>query len=109
MNLQCHACGKKFRSALAEARHRHNFPALCNTNSRRWLEFQAEIAQDQVAKMKKALVRIGEPKAFFRPTSRVDPEAYARMIFADMIVAGRDFDSAEAEAERKTQDRYATR
>lgn len=27
--LFCSACGKTFRSALEEARHRHNFPALC--------------------------------------------------------------------------------
>lgn len=26
--LAC-SCGKRFRSAIAEARHRHNFPALC--------------------------------------------------------------------------------
>lgn len=30
--LSCHACGKTFRSAIAEARHRHNWPALCTRN-----------------------------------------------------------------------------
>lgn len=29
MNLQCHICGMKFRTMLAEAKHRHNFPMLC--------------------------------------------------------------------------------
>lgn len=28
----CHACGKIFWSAIAEARHRHNFPVLCTRN-----------------------------------------------------------------------------
>lgn len=28
----CFACGSKFRSAISEARHRHNFPVLCKRN-----------------------------------------------------------------------------
>jgi hypothetical protein len=27
--LHCHLCGMTFRSAMAEARHRHNAPMLC--------------------------------------------------------------------------------
>lgn len=27
--LSC-SCGKRFRTAIGEARHRHNFPAYCN-------------------------------------------------------------------------------
>ena len=34
MSDTCHACGKRFYSALAEARHRHNFPVLCTRNKR---------------------------------------------------------------------------
>ncbi len=34
MQLECHACGARFRSMTAEARHRHNFPALCKRNKR---------------------------------------------------------------------------
>lgn len=34
MTLECHACGKRFRSMLAEARHRHNFPAMCRRGKR---------------------------------------------------------------------------
>ena len=34
MNLGCHACGATFRTAIAEARHRHNFPTLCKRNKR---------------------------------------------------------------------------
>lgn len=34
MQLECFACGKRFRSAIAEAKHRHNFPALCTRNKR---------------------------------------------------------------------------
>ena len=44
MNLmQCHACGKTFRSMSAEAKHRHNFPALCNKSSKTWKRFQTEL------------------------------------------------------------------
>lgn len=34
MSLECHACGARFRSAIAEARHRHNWPAYCKRNKR---------------------------------------------------------------------------
>lgn len=38
MNYTCQACGHRSRSAIAEARHRHNFPAMCKRNARfaRW-------------------------------------------------------------------------
>ena len=44
MNLSCPACGKRFRSASAEARHRHNFPAFCRRNKRflAWLKSTQE-------------------------------------------------------------------
>ena len=44
MTLHCFACGKRFRSMTAEARHRHNFPVYCNKNTAAWKRFQAEIA-----------------------------------------------------------------
>ena len=44
MNLQCHACGKRFRSMIAEARHRHNFPVLC-TRNKRFAAFVAETSK----------------------------------------------------------------
>lgn len=31
---QCNLCGMKFRSATAEAKHRHNVPALCSRRGR---------------------------------------------------------------------------
>lgn len=36
----CSACGKRFYSMSGEARHRHNFPALCTRNARfaRWAD-----------------------------------------------------------------------
>lgn len=42
--MHCHACGTAFRSAVAEARHRHNFPALCNKKSAAWKRFKTEQA-----------------------------------------------------------------
>lgn len=41
MQLECHACGKRFRSMITEARHRHNFPVLCARN-KRFAAFVAE-------------------------------------------------------------------
>jgi hypothetical protein len=32
--MQCPACGKRFYSYGAEARHRHNFPTLCIRNKK---------------------------------------------------------------------------
>lgn len=44
MNLECTACGKRFRSMSAEAKHRHNFPALCKRN-KRFREWEKMIAE----------------------------------------------------------------
>ena len=44
--MHCHVCGKTFRTMNAEAKHRHNFPALCNTKSRRWKEFHEELENE---------------------------------------------------------------
>ena len=35
---ECTACGKVFRTPIAEAQHRHNFPVMCKRNARfrRW-------------------------------------------------------------------------
>lgn len=38
---QCYACGMKFRSYAADARHRHNWPALCKRNK----QFAAHMAK----------------------------------------------------------------
>lgn len=40
-HLECFACGSKFRSMIAEAKHRHNFPAMCKRN-KRFAKFVAE-------------------------------------------------------------------
>ena len=42
-DLSCSACGTKFRTVIAEARHRHNFPALCKRNAR-FRRFEREIS-----------------------------------------------------------------
>lgn len=39
--LSCWVCGMKFRSMSAEAKHRHNFPALCKRN-KRFIAWQKE-------------------------------------------------------------------
>lgn len=53
-----------------------------------------------------ALERIAEPKAFFVGTSKVDPEAFARMVFAEQILKGESVQDAEAVAELLTRNRY---
>lgn len=45
MKLECWVCGMKFRSLTAEARHRHNFPALCKRN-RRFRAWEAATAKE---------------------------------------------------------------
>lgn len=41
-------CGKGFRSMIAEAKHRHNFPALCNKDGlRRFYAQEAERKPDR--------------------------------------------------------------
>lgn len=45
MDLSCVACGARFRSMGAEAKHRHNFPALCRRNKQfaRWVKEVKEV------------------------------------------------------------------
>jgi hypothetical protein len=45
MHLHCTACGKRFSSYGAEARHRHNFPVYCSRNKRfkQWEEEMAKL------------------------------------------------------------------
>jgi len=55
MNLSCFACGARFRSMGAEARHRHNFPAMCKRNKRfaKFLEEnEREAARKRVAEFR---------------------------------------------------------
>lgn len=47
MNDSCHACGARFRSMVAEARHRHNWPVLCKRN-KRFAQFIAENEKRQI-------------------------------------------------------------
>lgn len=49
MNLSCTACGKTFRSMIAEARHRHSFPVLCKRN-KRFQKWEAEVREQKEAK-----------------------------------------------------------
>lgn len=44
--MSCHACGTTFRSSIAEARHRHNFPVLCKRN-KHFARFQEEVARQR--------------------------------------------------------------
>lgn len=64
---------------------------------------------EEVEKLKAALKRIAEPEAFYVATSHIDPEAYARMMFAEYILAGFEVESAVRMAEQSARDRYPLR
>lgn len=57
INLVCHACGKKFRSLLSEAKRRHNFPLMCDRMSIEWANFERANAAE---KLREACERIGD-------------------------------------------------
>ena len=44
--LECHACGARFRTALQEAFHRHNFPAFCRRGTR-FKAWEKAVAKDK--------------------------------------------------------------
>lgn len=58
--------------------------------------------------LKAALERIAKPEAFYVATS-IDPEAYARMIYADCILNDMTLEAARAKAEYETRQRYDLR
>lgn len=65
-----------------------------------------EQQQAEIERLREALTRIETPMAFHVPTAHVDPEAYARMIFAEQVGRGKSVKDAETIAEKKTRARY---
>jgi hypothetical protein len=61
---------------------------------------------DKIAHLTAALVRVATPEAFYVATSNVDPEAFARMVFAQAILEDHTLESATAKAEFETRQRY---
>lgn len=47
--MECFVCGKRFRSLALESVHRHNFPAMCNQNSKMFKEWmkKRELEKDK--------------------------------------------------------------
>lgn len=60
-----------------------------------------------VAHLRAALLRIATPQAFYVATSNVDPESFARMIFAQAILDGLTLEEAERKTEFETRKRYS--
>lgn len=60
----------------------------------------------QVETLEAGLKRIATPEAFYVATSHVDPETYARMIYADKVLAGINPKEADTETEAETHKRY---
>lgn len=66
-------------------------------------------AKEEIERLRGALERIQIPMAFYVATSRVDPEAYARMVYAAAVLEGQSLPDADNFAETKTIARYAQR
>ena len=66
-----------------------------------------EDAADEIERLRAALDRIAEPEAFYVATARVDPEAFARMIYAGgAVLPSVDLVKLEKSVEATTRDRY---
>lgn len=63
--------------------------------------------QERIEHYEEALRRISMPIAFHLPTSKVDPESYARMIYAEAVLDGLTLERASQKAEYETRRRYA--
>lgn len=64
---------------------------------------------EQVAHLRAAMERIATPEAFYVATSHVDPEAFARMTFAQCILDGYTLKAAAEKTEYETRQRYPLR
>lgn len=62
---------------------------------------------EHIAHLNNALARIANPNAFYVATSKVDPEVYARMVFAQCILDGYTLEAASAKTAYDTRERYA--
>lgn len=62
--------------------------------------------QAENERLREALKRITTPLAFYMATSDVDPEVFARMVYAYKVRGGMSLKQAEKETEAETQERY---
>lgn len=63
-------------------------------------------AADEIERLQAALARIARPEALFVATSKVDPEAYARMLFAQQVLDGGGVAEITQAVEAATRARY---
>ena len=64
---------------------------------------------ENVAHLRAAITRIATPEAFYVATSKVDPEAFARMTYAQCILDGYTLEAATKKTEYETRQRYPLR
>lgn len=62
--------------------------------------------RSEAERLRAGLQRIATPSAFYVGTCHVDPEAFARMIYAEKVLAGLDLELADKETEAETKGRY---
>lgn len=67
---------------------------------------RADDAEAENARMREALKRVSAPEAFYVATSNVDPEAYARMVYAQAVLDGLILERAQQKAEFEVRQRY---
>ncbi|WP_306150691.1 hypothetical protein [Roseovarius sp. MMSF_3281] len=61
---------------------------------------------EKVKHLRAALLRIATPEAFYVATAHVDPETFARMVYAEAILDGLVLERAEQKAKFETRRRY---
>lgn len=67
----------------------------------------ARVQTAEIERLRAALIRIATPEAFYVATSSVDPETYARMIYAEAAAEpGVDLENASLETIRRVWERY---
>lgn len=93
-----YAAGKKACDAL-------NTPSSALRETRD-LKAQLTALQAENARLRAGLLRIATPEAFYVATRDINPEAFARMIYAEKVLAGTDLELADKETEAETRDRY---
>lgn len=83
--------------------------AVSAWNTRRDHDATVRENDETITHLRNALERIATPKAFYVATSDINPEAYARMIYAQAILDGLTLERAEQKTEYETHQRYPLR